>query len=550
MVVARMKNLLAFICAVPLSAIAQVTISGVILDTATGVGVPNAVVSLVPDASIIDTTDAYGNFTLGGTPSSVANGKAHQTVQDLIAVSGDKLEVSGALESDVTGVDVYNAAGIRTYSARQNAGENVGVYAGLWRAPGFYYIKVRSSSGDRSLACFAAGNGLNRLLSGAVEGKSLGKTAATYTINVAKPGYATKQVSGVIGAASSDTIKVQAVQVPHPVTPMPIISQNVPAYASSNQSGAPLANDTDQSHSWQTTATTGWLAYDLSSKPLSARHQVLVAWYDQWAGDYFYYNGVQEMQDYTIEINMAAGGGACPTTGWVTVLSVTGNTRNSRQHEINMEGANWIRINVSTSNDPTGFSIDMDVYDVSKGITDCWLIMGDSITFMYMQRNGNSLQNSVHSFNSSAWPVQAIGAEGGTGSHFGDTCIAHVLAEFPGRFITINWGTNDALQEWNTTYFNLMDTICMKIIAAGRTPVLPTVPWAQPTSKDTNETKAKVDTVYKLYAKYPTQVLPGPDLYTFFKSNPTLMSDIHPTGVGGDSLRALWVRTFDSLYVK
>jgi lysophospholipase L1-like esterase len=383
---------------------------------------------------------------------------------------------------------------------------------------------------------------------------------AVYTINVTKIGIVTKQVAGVNGTTSNDTIKVKAVPAPRPVVPMPIISQGVPAYASSNQSSAASANDTSQNSMWTSSGTTAWLAYDLSSKPLAARQFVFVAWYDKSAMDYFFYNGSDLAKDYSIEINMAAGGGSAPATGWITVFAVTGNNHSARQHEINMKGANWVRMRV-TAGYTANIGLDMDVYDVSKGVTDFWLIMGDSITFMSMQRGGNNLQNRVHQFKNTAWPGIVEAAEGGTSSNTGLQIMNDVLVSFTGKFITLNYGTNDHPIEGgdtNNTFFKRMDTLCMKIIAAGKTPVIPTVPW--PHTGDTaivspatvSVAQQKVNMVYQLYAKYPTLVLPGPDLYTFFKNNQSLIGpgDVHPNGTGMEDIRQMWVATMDSTYIK
>ncbi len=52
-------------------------------------------------------------------------------------------------------------------------------------------------------------------------------------------------------------------------------------------------------------------------------------------------------EDYTIDVNLGAGGDNPPDTGWVTLVTVKGNHYHSRQHVIDMTGNNWIRIVVT-----------------------------------------------------------------------------------------------------------------------------------------------------------------------------------------------------------
>jgi hypothetical protein len=532
-----------------------VSISGTVVDMATLQGVPNAVVTLVESPSVKDTTDAYGNFALGG-PTGVRSMPLTQEQGASILIRGDLLTLSNIPEGDATRVDAYNAAGAVTYHSRQTAGQGrVVSFSGLRHAPGLYYVKVRSNNRETILR----GLGMGRNMSGSLSETgttALRKSMATYSLSISKIGYATKQVSGINGSSSAETIKVQALPAPRPVIPMPVISQNVPAYSSGSLSGAgpTMANDTSQNSVWSSTGATGWLAYDLSSKPLAARQKVLVAWYDKNAMDYFFYNGSNMAKDYSIEINMAPGGGsAAPATGWITVFAVTGNQHSARQHEINMKGANWVRINVSASY-TAPVTLDMDVYDISNGVTDFWLLMGDSITFMSMARSGNNLQNRVRQRKADAWPGIICAAEGGTSSWTGCQNIKDVLASFSGKFITLNYGTNDhpdmSFNGPNGGFFNRMDSLCAQIIAAGKTPVIPALPW--PHTADSVDALVKLNQIHQIYAKYPTLVVQGPDLWAFFKNNPDLIApgDVHPNSEGMEDIRQMWVAKMDSLYAK
>jgi hypothetical protein len=135
---------------------------------------------------------------------------------------------------------------------------------------------------------------------------------------------------------------------PAGVTSWPVISRDVPAFASSGT--AADANDDSYDTSWRADTTSAWLAYDLSAVPAAERGKVLVVWYNSsynydhtLINDYSY----NMPGDYTIDVNPAPGGGDPPAMGWVTRVTVKGNHCHSRRHVIDMTGDNWIRINVT-----------------------------------------------------------------------------------------------------------------------------------------------------------------------------------------------------------
>jgi hypothetical protein len=175
--------------------------------------------------------------------------------------------------------------------------------------------------------------------------------------------------------------------------PTPIISNGVPAYASSGTASA--ANDGNYNTEWSASSTSGWLAYDLSSVAAYERTKVTVAWYtnsygytvDPPPGCAGWQGG--EPANYTIDVN-AAPGGTLPSGGWVTMATVTGNGFHSKQHQIRMSGYNWVRINVASTGDGSGSPANINLnMDVASGQGDSWLMLGDSITAGGMEHNGD-----------------------------------------------------------------------------------------------------------------------------------------------------------------
>lgn len=323
-------------------------------------------------------------------------------------------------------------------------------------------------------------------------------------------------------------------------TPMPVISNNVPAFASSsdfNSSGA-AANDGKYQSAWLAGAMPAWLAYDLSGVPSDQRKRVLVAWYDGAALDFINPEPQESKHwpiDYTIELNAAAGGGDPPSDGWKTVETVVGNDRNTRQRLMDLDGANWVRMSITKSSSPSTVGIDLDVHSAPDGATDSWLFMGDSITFMSTSYLFSDLPSLVHELAPDRWPAVIPAAIGGTNTTTALEAIDATMENFPGRFVVLAYGTNDHYQEFH------MEELVLKVIAAGKVPVIPRMPWSSSPNILENDGPGNNAQIDALYEKYP-QILRGPDLWTFFMDRTDLISagDIHPNEKGQQELRKQW----------
>jgi len=85
-----------------------------------------------------------------------------------------------------------------------------------------------------------------------------------------------------------------------------------------------------------------------------------------------------------------------------------------------------------------------------------------------------------------------------------------------------------------------MSALTNQVLSAGKIPVIPTIPWSRDSTYARNipDLNAQIE---KLYRKFP-QVVPGPDLYTYFKNNPGYISpdNVHPTDAGYATARSLW----------
>jgi hypothetical protein len=126
-----------------------------------------------------------------------------------------------------------------------------------------------------------------------------------------EPGEATSRATSAVSASLAQ--------------PMPVISRNVPAYASSGD--AAQGNDASYDTQWRSNENTSssapsWIAYDLSGVAAASRGQVDVVWYNANGvyDDYDLYakpgtGAYNEPRDYTIDVNTAPGG-TLPSSGW------------------------------------------------------------------------------------------------------------------------------------------------------------------------------------------------------------------------------------------
>jgi hypothetical protein len=113
------------------------------------------------------------------------------------------------------------------------------------------------------------------------------------------------------------------------------------------------------------------------------------------------------------------------------------------------------------------------------------------------------------------------------------------VARFPGKYVTINLGTNDAGGSASQFYLNISSMV-QTVLAAGKVPVVPTIPWAVDAYHQANIPALNAQ-IQNLYAAYPG-VVRGPDLWTLFQNNPSLISSdqLHPTNQGCSALRTAW----------
>ena len=363
-----------------------------------------------------------------------------------------------------------------------------------------------------------------------------------------------KKLLSAVTAITATALTLSSFSAYAKVEPNPVISRNCPVY--SGKASQPTAANDEHYFSFCFLTTPDYIAYDLSAVPTDERKQVLAVWYNTSSYDYIgsYKSRNMEPSDYTIEVNSAEGG-AYPENGWEVVETVEGNTLSSRQHLVDMAGYNWIRLNIEKADDESGkqASINFDVHNVSSGVSDSWLFLGDSITAGGMNNcYGTGFATHINQIDSRYFPVQENGGIGGIRSIDGKENIDRWLSVSHAKYVSLAYGTNDCWGNPNATeeYYNNTKYMIDAILAAGKIPVLPKIPAS--TNKDVKDNVPLYNAVIdKLYEEYGDKLVKGPDFGEFLLSSPDYLSGdgVHPSDTGYAAMREEWARLmYETVY--
>jgi lysophospholipase L1-like esterase len=332
-----------------------------------------------------------------------------------------------------------------------------------------------------------------------------------------------------------------------PLVPAPLVSRGKPVF-SSPPGGAVLVDGVYRARSWDggfpTPERPAWAAIRLG--PGFTR--LLVSWTSSHNHDWDerYYGAPA---DYRIETSGDSTDGA--NGRWRVAASVEANPVRSRAHAIDFAGQRWVRLSVTRLPEkvnPWGLHLDeIDVHDLSGGGNDVWVFLGDSITAGVLDRapgHRPSFAELVARRHPGFFPAMI---EAGKGALHTDQAVAftdQVLALVPdARVIAIGLGSND----WDPeAYRRDLGAIVGKVKAAGKIPVVARIPYRS----DTGEVdfQARLNAVVDQLTR-EMDLLPGPDLYGWFRARPQRLTDhLHMDDRGSVELMGLWAAAVDPLY--
>ena len=288
--------------------------------------------------------------------------------------------------------------------------------------------------------------------------------------------------------------------------------------------------------------------------------RLLLLWADAGWTEYNVATGGAPL-DYSILVSEDSTDGTDGT--WEEAVAVTDNAVRTRSNSIEVsEDVAWVRLQV-TSGQPDGDATlevildEISIFDISASedgmIEDAWLVLGDSITKMAMETATSSRMDTVISENVDGFtPILLPAAIGGT---FASTAIENFeewMALNPNfKHVTLAYGTNDLWGKGSlpSSYEDNMRTLIEDLLAEGRVPHIPSIPYAPESTHSTlPEANAMLQGLIEEYD------LPcGPDLYTLFKENPELFdpndtSNVHPNSRGKAEINRLWAESAVPLY--
>ena len=190
--------------------------------------------------------------------------------------------------------------------------------------------------------------------------------------------------------------------------------------------------------------------------------------------------------------------------------------------------------------------MNMDVHDASASPADTWIFYGDSITEDGMphepvQGSGENFSQLINDALPAYFPAYQDGGIGGLVSADGANYVGTWLTAFPGHFVGLAFGTNDANGCMSpTAFYNNYVTMVQAVLTAGDVPVVPTIPWAR--TQDVQNCGPGLNAkIAQLYTQFP-QIVHGPDLWTFFQTHQNLISgdNLHPSEAGYVAYRQQW----------
>lgn len=332
-----------------------------------------------------------------------------------------------------------------------------------------------------------------------------------------------------------------------PLLPAPLLSRGAPV-AASRRGAEVLVDGVYRDKAWAggfpSPAAPAWAAIRVGPGPT----RLLLSWTSSHNHDYreqLYGAPV----DYRIETSADSTDGMDGT--WRTVVSVAGNPVRSRAHAFDFAGQRWVRL-VVTRISPEAiaryglFLDEIDVHDLSLGGDDVWVFLGDSIGAGVFDRAPSHRPSFADAIAAAHPGYQPAMIDAG----FCRARTAEVLARIDdvlawnpdARVFAILLGANDGDL---ATFRAALDALVARIQAAGRIAVVGRIPFQTVYGPDYAAPKnAVLDEVAAAHG-----LLPGPDLYGWFKAHPERLSDgLHPDAKGSVEMSRLWAEAVAPLY--
>jgi GH18 family chitinase/lysophospholipase L1-like esterase len=247
---------------------------------------------------------------------------------------------------------------------------------------------------------------------------------------------------------------------------------------------------------------------------------------------------------------------------WTSLIHVTGNMYNGRQLVADFTGLGYtqVRMRVVSIVGANAGNVTFNIHSAPNNATDTYLLLGDSITSNCWEVATDSFPvetfgTGVHALQASRFPVVTEGGIPGllassplSTTFYGIPAIRQWLNDFPSvKYVGISYGTNDANGNVAAaTYCANMQSMVQEVIAAGKTPIVPTI-VSSPAANVQANAPAMNACLATMKANYPS-VIAGPDLWTLFSGHSVgdgwFFDSLHPSlTTGCNAFQNAWVNT-------
>lgn len=299
-------------------------------------------------------------------------------------------------------------------------------------------------------------------------------------------------------------------------------------------------------------SSNSWLAIDLGS----SYNKVFFTWNNP---NYTWSDAISSVTNckqspsipvnYTVQYSSNSSNGSDGT--WITAEAIVGNTVTARGHVVDLKGARWIKMSISTGSGPLD---ELEVFDLSAQGEDLWFFPGTSIS-------ANTYKGSVPAQNYADLIRQYYPASTPAMIRGGIPCInstqfkndvnKYLAVAGNVKYWAIEMGTNDAWGGSNggvSTFKTNMQAVITACKSAGIQPII-----ARTLATNSSKASWQVHTDYlKAIDDLTTQnnLIAGPDLYTWFLNHPEDLTDdgVHPNASGAASIQKLWAEKMGALY--
>ncbi len=342
--------------------------------------------------------------------------------------------------------------------------------------------------------------------------------------------------------------------VPRPI-PNPLVSRNKPAFAHSLAEYAEAKPINDGVFGTfdgafragrPTPDKPAWVAIKVGG----GYRRVLFVWSESGSPDYDN-TTYGSPAAYSVQVSADSTNGA--DGSWRTVASVENNRYHSREHAFDFDGQSWVKMLLlrTPQESPGGVGLDeIEVHDLSAGGTDTWFFAGDSITAQAFRRNTEGAASFDRLVNDAVPRHRPAIINGGIGFLTAARALEHIdewLRINPDfKYWALGYGTNDSAGNDDTEqYAKNLQALIDRIKAQNRIPIVPRIPFA---ADDQHPNLPKFNEVVDRLAAL-NHLLPGPDLYAWFRAHPEELRDkLHPDQKGAGAINRLWWEAVRGLY--